>query len=237
MQSFITFNEALNVQRHFECSRRKRLFFHGFKQLLYGVGIASIVFLVLSGPAQLERLRFVVKDLVQATNSEGSEWLSPSSFLNYSVDHIIPTLEDNTLLIPTIEVRAPIEWQIPLVESLNGLQKGVVQTSESVLPGEIGRTFIIGHSSGYWWNRNPWTKVFSVLDRLAPSDEVFVRKDEKIYRYRVTGSEVVRPTEVRVVRDETLTQNQLALMTCTPVGTTLNRLIVYASLTDIYLIN
>jgi LPXTG-site transpeptidase (sortase) family protein len=137
-------------------------------------------------------------------------------------------MEDNTLLISSIDVRAPIIWDIPLDEALNGLQRGVVHARESYLPGEAGRTFIVGHSSGYWWLKNPWTKIFSLLDHVNDGDLVFLKLDGQTYAYRVTHREVVSPKNVDVIRDEQLDHNQLALMTCTPVGTSLNRLVLYA---------
>jgi LPXTG-site transpeptidase (sortase) family protein len=57
---------------------------------------------------------------------------------------------------------------------------------------------------------------------------VYLRTDGETFAYKMKASEVVTPSDVHVVRDDALDRNQLALMTCTPVGTTLNRLIVYA---------
>ncbi len=203
----------------------------------------GLIFLLISGPAQWERLRFSVTEGFQSASEEVSQLLqlngfSPAGFLAHGTNshaavgavdvRSLVHIADNEIALPSIGVRAPVLWNIPLDQSLNGLQQGVVQAEESVLPGTVGRTFVVGHSAGYWWQNNPWTKVFSLLDKVEPGDAVFVARDGQVYEYTVTREEVVTPQDVQVVRDESLTTNQLVLMTCTPVGTTLNRLLVIA---------
>ena len=187
----------------------------------------------MSAPSQFLRLDYWWQNWLGIETSQNHQSnFSPSNFLAYANSKpkiSLPTnLSEGELVIPKINVDAPILWNIPLQDSLNGLQEGVVQASQSEMPGEIGRTFIIGHSSGYWWNNNPWTKVFALLDKAKTGDYVFLQKDSKIYGYQITNQEVVTPRDVQVVRDDQLEHNQLVLMTCTPVGTTLNRLIIYA---------
>lgn len=222
--------------------RRRHLlgaFAHGLRVFLQILGVGIAVFVAVSAPAQWERiqywfdgLRLGTQHLVDSELST-SHWISPSRYLREPMFEAVdvvsaPALDPNTLWIPAIDVRAPIGWDVPLTEALNGLQQGVVEARESVLPGEVGRTFIVGHSAGYWWSRNPWTRVFALLDKLKPNDLIYLRKDDRVFAYKVTRSAIVTPDQVSVVRDEALDHNQLALMTCTPVGTTLNRLIVYA---------
>lgn len=202
------------------------------KPLFLSAFLAVGIFLAISAPSQILRLDYWWRDWLGLETPQYHSGFSPSNFLSYAtkkpkVD--IPTnLSEGELVIPSIDVDAPIAWNIPLQDALNGLQQGVVQASQSKLPGEVGRTFIIGHSSGYWWNKNPWTKVFALLDKVKNGDYIFLQKDGKVYAYQVASQEVVTPRDVQVVRDDQLNHNQLTLMTCTPVGTTLNRLIVYA---------
>ncbi len=212
---------------------------HGLKVFVGVLLLGFCVFVILSAPAQWQRARYWLDSLrVGAHQLVGSEldtthWISPSRFLREPMFEMVdvvaaPPLDPNTLFIPAIDLSAPIGWDVPLVEALNGLQQGVVQAKESVLPGEVGRTFVVGHSAGYWWARNPWTRVFALLDKLKNDDLIFVRRTDQVFAFKVTGSTIVSPDQVQVVRDEALDHNQLALMTCTPVGTTLNRLIVFA---------
>ncbi len=227
---FLSIQDAAQVYRRSHRQHRQRTILAGAKTLAIVTMVASVVFVVASGPAQIARLDYWWSSWLGIRDATESQF-SPSQFLGHhpedrGVD--TPAIGDNRLVIPSINVDAPILWDIPLVDALNGLQRGVVQAHESVAPDEDGRTFIIGHSAGYWWNDNPWTKVFALLDHLEPNDLIFLKHEGVTYGYRVTGEEIVAPSDVHVVRDETLTTNQLTLMTCTPVGTTLNRLIIYA---------
>lgn len=198
-------------------------------QLAWAAVFFVSVFLILSAPAQFDRLTYTLNRwLTQGSSVSVASGFSPADFLGHEPRVAVPPFDDNALYIPSIDVRAPILWDIPVSEALNGLQQGVVQVKESYYPGEVGRTFIAGHSSGYWWMHNPWTKVFALLDKVADGDLVFVKRNGQAYAYVVTKRETVAPDKVDVIRDEHLDHNQLALMTCTPVGTSLNRLVLYA---------
>lgn len=239
----ITYPLALRSERRTRRAGRSTSIKRLVQTIASFVVAAGFLFLVISAPAQWERLKFSIGQGLNVASHEISQLLnlndfSPAGFLahvpdstavNGSVDiHSRVEIAENELALPSIGVKAPVLWNVPLDDSLNGLQQGVVQAEESVVPGEAGRTFVVGHSAGYWWQNNPWTKVFSLLDQVEPGDSVFIARDGQVYEYTVTREEVVKPSDVHVVRDETLTTNQLVLMTCTPVGTTLNRLIVIA---------
>ncbi|MBI4185773.1 sortase [Candidatus Berkelbacteria bacterium] len=210
-----------------------------FGAVLGALVIGSLALLVISAPAQWDRLHYWYtawnqgSAISRISHWNTVQWISPTRFLRdprfVSVEVVAaPVMEPNTIYLPSIDIRAPIVWDVPLANTLDGLARGVVAARESVGPGELGRTFIVGHSSGYWWNSNPWTKVFALLPNTSPGDLVFVKTTDRVFAYKLTEREVVSPSDVQVVRDDSLTHNQLALMTCTPVGTTLNRLIVYA---------
>lgn len=187
----------------------------GATKFVLGTGLVfAAVYLIASAPAQYERLEFA---LTSSTQSRAPG--QPST---------APTVAKNTLVIPSLTVEAPILWNVPLNDALNGLQRGVVHAQETVLPGNAGRTFVIGHSAGYWWTRNPWTKVFALLEELEPGELIYLDYEGNRYVYRVTRSETVLPRDVQVLTAGPADRNELALMTCTPVGTTLRRLIVLA---------
>lgn len=215
-------------QRHFE--RQLRRFGRGIAQLFWTVACFSAAFFILSAPAQYDRIVYTFNKWLTQQDTPHTDF-SPAQFLGNEPTTppvSAPVMENDTLLIQSINVNAPILWNVPIEDALNGLQRGVVHVRESYMPGETGRTFLVGHSSGYWWLKNPWTKVFALLDKTNDGDLIFLKMDGKTYGYRITKREVVSPKDVYVIRDEHLDHNQLALMTCTPVGTSLNRLVVYA---------
>lgn len=93
-------------------------------------------------------------------------------------------------------------------------------------PGEAGTTYIFAHSSDSPWNITSYNTVFFRLGELKSGDLVEIKYQGRDFKYQVTHSVEVWPNEV-----EALTKNssdQLILQTCTPVGTSLKRLLVFA---------
>lgn len=144
-------------------------------------------------------------------------------------DTAAPNPERGPLLtIPAIDVEAPIgfdqgsaEWQIQLA-----LRKGVVHYDNSVAPGNVGNVAIFGHSSGAAWAPGDYKFIFTMLDKLKAGDIAYVDYQGTRYTYRVVSLQVVAPTDVGVLKSAD--QKELTLITCTPVGTSTNRLVVHA---------
>lgn len=132
------------------------------------------------------------------------------------------------LIIPKLSVRAPIIFESSYKESKVqlALRKGVVHYGTTAEPGKNGNSVIIGHSSGQLWAPGDYKFVFTLLDKLQPGDTVTINYKGTRYLYRVQGSKIVPPTDFSVL-DQT-SQPTLTLITCTPVGTSKNRLIVSA---------
>ncbi len=134
----------------------------------------------------------------------------------------------NTISIPKINVNAPVVY----LQSTNetdietALESGVVHYGNTALPGQDGNVAIFGHSSNDWWEPGNFKFVFVLLDKLAPGDEVTIDYNSKAYVYQVTSSKIVDPTDVAVL-DPTTTPT-LTLITCSPPGTSLRRLVVTA---------
>lgn len=147
-----------------------------------------------------------------------------------------PTVDPNPELgarieIPRINVQAPVqigkgtaEWQIQ-----RSLQDGVVHYDAGPLPGEPGNVVIFGHSSGQLWAPGNFKFIFTLLDKLEAGDVIYVYNGGIRYTYTVSGSQVVAPSDVGVLNPGP--KNELTLITCTPVGTSTNRLIVSAEQT------
>jgi LPXTG-site transpeptidase (sortase) family protein len=135
---------------------------------------------------------------------------------------------DNTIDIPKINVHAPVVYEPSVDETAieNALQNGVVHYGNTALPGQNGNVAIFGHSSNDWWEPGNYKFVFVLLDKLAPGDTVTVNYNAHSYVYQVTGSQVVEPTDVGVL-NPTATPT-LSLITCSPPGTSLRRLVVTA---------
>lgn len=138
-------------------------------------------------------------------------------------------LPDNYIRIKSIDVTAPIIWRVENEDSAarKALQNGVAHINGTALPGEIGNVFITGHSSDLPWSKGNYKNVFALLSKLVVGDQIELKYQNREYVYRVFGSKVVEATEISVM--EPTKQPILSLMTCTPVGTTLRRLVVTAA--------
>jgi len=134
------------------------------------------------------------------------------------------------LVIPKIEVSAPIAWNVDDSLLNQKLLEGVAHYKGTALPGESGNVFITGHSSYYSWVRSDYKDVFALLDKLNVGDKIYLQYNQKTFTYEVSSSKVVSPDKMEVLNsniDYTLT-----LMTCVPIGTNLNRLIVVGKQID-----
>lgn len=149
---------------------------------------------------------------------------------------VVPT--DNRLVIPKLGKSVPlVNMTTEHIEGENwaelenqiqaGLQQGVVHYPGTAIPGQVGNVFITGHSSYYPWDPGQFKDVFAVLGQLEVGDEYFVYYDQKPYTYKVTEKFEVTPDNVDVLQ-QPHDKKISTLMTCTPVGTTLRRLIVRA---------
>ncbi len=131
-----------------------------------------------------------------------------------------------TLIVPKIGVTAPVVFVNTTEEASiqEGLRSGVVHYYQTALPGEVGNSFITGHSSNYWWDKGAYNYIFANLDKLAVGDQAKIYYNGKKYLYQVREVKVVEATEMSVL-DQT-PKPTLTLMTCTPPGTSWKRLIV-----------
>jgi len=107
----------------------------------------------------------------------------------------------------------------------------VVHYPGTANPGQAGNFFVTGHSSYYPWSPGNFKTVFARLHLLEVGDEYWVYFGGDRHRYTIKGKKEVRPSDVTVL-DQPSNRRISTLMTCTPVGTTLRRLIITAQETD-----
>lgn len=95
------------------------------------------------------------------------------------------------------------------------------------MPGQTGNTVILGHSSNDVFDDGAYKFVFVQLDKLDKGDTFYLNYQGTRYTYSVTEKKVIDPTEVSQLIINT--DKPLAtLVTCTPPGTALKRLVVIA---------
>jgi len=141
----------------------------------------------------------------------------------------LPQIADNSIYIESIGKKAPITFGVennePAVSS--NLKNGTIQLSGTSLPGEMGNVFITGHSSNYPWVNSQYNSVFALLGNVVVGDLIQIKFHNISYIYRVKKIFVVDPSDTSVMKSDE-SKATLTLMTCTPIGTNLKRLIVQA---------
>lgn len=136
------------------------------------------------------------------------------------------------LIIPKINVNVPVLYGVgsDYTSQMAAMAKGVAQFSipgASSHPGQVGNTVIAGHSSNDLLDTGDYKFIFAQLDKLVIGDTIYLNYESIRYTYTVTKKEVVKPTETNKLVYAT-TKPILTLVTCTPLGTATNRLLVTA---------
>jgi len=134
------------------------------------------------------------------------------------------------IIINSVSVEAPISYDQKVVDEerfQSALRNGVVHYPGTANPGEIGNVVIFGHSSNYVWAEGNYKDVFAPLHGMEVGQKIYIEYQGTRYIYSVQEIKTVEPDEVSVLQQTS--KKELTLITCTPVGTNKQRLIVKAS--------
>jgi sortase A len=139
---------------------------------------------------------------------------------------------DPRLIIPKINVDVPVMYDVGVdnASQMAAMEKGVAHfpiAGANSHPGEIGNTVLAGHSSNDLFDPGAYKFIFAQLEKLQVGDTIYANYNSKRYTYVITKTETVKPTEVNKLIYPT-TKPVITLITCTPLGTALNRLLVTA---------
>ncbi len=135
---------------------------------------------------------------------------------------------DAAIVIPKINLTAPIlnDKSALNEDSLqSNLERGVVHPGFTAGPGQNGNGVIFGHSSGNWWSRGNYKFAFVQLGKLDIGDTFYVDFKSARYTYEVFAKRIVTSQDTSVL-DQTTDFPIFSLITCTPPGTSLKRLVV-----------
>jgi len=119
--------------------------------------------------------------------------------------------------IPSIGVDAPVvegdDWE--------SLKRGAGHHIGSANPGERGNCIISAHNDIYG-------EIFRDLPKVQLGDVVEVYTASQVYRYRVTQTRILEPTDVSVMYPTS--SPVLTLISCYPYGVDTHRIVVIAEL-------
>ncbi len=180
----------------------------------------------------VKKLPKVKKEIITFRKKE----LKPRNQAKKTLEKMSIFPSDNRLVIPRIGKNVPLisvpehkNWKQLEKGIQKGLQNGVVVHPISHDPGSFGNFFLTGHSSYYAWDKGRFKDVFALLHEVNAGDIVDIYWEGKKYSYKMTEKKVVAPTEVEILKQPT-DEKKITLMTCTPVGTNTNRLILVGEL-------
>jgi len=113
------------------------------------------------------------------------------------------------------------------------LKKSLVHYPNTALPGQLGSGVIFGHSVlPQFFNPKSYLTIFSTLYKLKQGDEIFVNYDNVDYKYIVDDMYEVVPSDLTVL-EQRFDGRFLTVITCSPPGTYLRRLVIKAKIVDI----
>ena len=197
------------------------------KKSRHFIPIAAGVFVVLIF-AFLQYNRYIIAN-VAAYVSPGS--INPQNIvIDPNADLAVPP--EPKIIIPKINVDVPVMYDVgnDYSSQMAAMTKGLAQFAipgASSHPGEVGNTVLAGHSSNDLFDTGDYKFIFAQLDKLEVGDTIYANYNSKRYTYTVTKKEVVKPSDVSKLVYAT-DKPILTLLTCTPVGTATNRLLVTA---------
>lgn len=181
--------------------------------------ISSKPFIELGSPIKISEED---KSIIQNDSDTSSHTVSQQ---NKPLDKIIPperassTLR-NVLLYDKYKIRAPIiyttfedlfekredgtfNFSRPLdADSIDSpvqrkLERGIVHLAYTPQPGELGNSYIVGHSSNYSWVNSPFNRVFAPIEEQSQPGETFVIFDRhgRELKFRVFETLKIRAGE------------------------------------------
>jgi len=169
-----------------------------------------------------KKSKYSIKNLVLETNKKKPKL--DIEITPYENRIIIPKITKN---IPLLDVKQKsVSWAKELENILmKELEEWVVRYPGSTKPGKDWNTFIFGHSSNYPWIKWNYNDVFANLNKLEKGEEIIVYYEQEKYTYKVKEKKVITPGQTDILK-RNKNKDEITLMTCWPLWTTLNRLIV-----------
>lgn len=137
--------------------------------------------------------------------------------------------KEGFLRIPSINISAPIIFfNEPQEEALlhESLDQGVVHFPQSVLPGRVGQTIILGHSAPQGWPKIKYDWVFSEIGELEKGEKIIISFNDKEYLYQIKDKVILEKGEEIPVEYNLPSKNILILLSCWPPGKDYKRIAV-----------
>ncbi len=167
---------------------------------------------------------------------------SPTAGVNAVTNNIggsaldIDTNVPGQVNVPSVKISVPVIWTSDVKNFDADLKKGVVHFPGTPLPGDVGSSYISGHSSGYLFDKSPYKQAFAAIGNTKDGDSFTVTVtlhggQKVILHYTVAGRAEYAANDQRQFLQTP--DSVVALSTCWPINTTVRRLVVFGKLTQI----
>jgi sortase A len=180
----------------------------------------EVTFQVLTSIAPTKNMVLGIKQEFETSftieESLGQDFVFEDSFLE-----ILNTI----IKVDSIEVEGKVYEGI----DSNTMNLGFWHFPISSLPGKKGNFVIIGHR---YANLPPKKNTFFNLDKVRVGDKIEVLQSESHFTYIVTETKVVEKNDVSILHD--FSDYRITLITCTPLWTANQRLVIVGKLDKLY---
>jgi LPXTG-site transpeptidase (sortase) family protein len=250
-------NPKLHISEEKKNKFLKLIFNSITKQIFASFVILVVLFLLMNAPAYYQITKSKYQKITGIENQSPLNQLTGNNQVpNNSTSVLIPALSatetqqkqvpmldleimptTDRIVIPRINQNVPIirvssenliqrDWKALERDIQDALRDGVVHYPGTSLPGENGNVVITGHSSYFPWDPGRFKDVFALLHDVQVDDRIVLYYNQKKFVYKVVEKFEIRPTQIEVLKQTE--KETLTLITCTPIGTNIRRLIIRA---------
>lgn len=213
-----------------------RIFFLFIGLAFLGFALFPVISFQLTYSTQLKQIidPLSAKSPNQSSNILGDITTDYTQLSNWFVDDY----DDSDQLVNTSNNQSTYYLTIPSLNIKDAvvtlgsmdLKKSLIQYPQTALPGQLGNTVVFGHSVlPQFFSPKNYLTIFSTLYKLKQGDEIILEYDRSTYKYVVEEMFEVKPTNLSVL-EQRFDEKLLTLITCSPPGTYLRRLIIKAKL-------
>lgn len=163
---------------------------------------------------------------------DSTDYTQLSNWFVNTQENLLPVTQIDTSSKSTYYLSIPKLKIIDAVVTIGSmdLNKSLIHYPQTALPGQLGNTVVFGHSVlPQFFNPKNYLTIFSTLYKLEQGDVIYLKYDRSTYKYVIEEMFEVQPTNLSVL-EQRFDNKTLTVITCSPPGTYLRRLIVRAVL-------
>src|SRR3990167_4411295 len=165
--------------------KRKRLiralYFFSLGSLLLGIGILTATF----WPIFVNEAKYAALQVKPAAAE-----IEP---VDKDFGIVIPKIGANSKVIANVDPYNSKVYQ-------RALTQGVAHAAGTILPGEIGNSFLFSHSSVNFYEASRYNSVFYLLNKLEEGDLIYIYLNEEKLVFRVTDTGIYKPQAVEFLK-------------------------------------